>query len=259
MKKTVLKCLKITAIAAFWIGVWYLLYFAIDNSLLFPSLHAVIIRLLDLMKTAEFYIIIARSIVRIAAGLIFAVSLGVLIALLTARFKLAHSFISPFMTVLKATPVASFIILLLLWIGRDIAPAIISSCVVLPIVWTGVETGISQTDKKLIDMSYAYKMRLGQKIRYIYTPQVVPYFITSVKSSIGLAWKAGIAAEVLSLPLISIGKQIFESKLNLETVDLFAWTLVAIVISVGIEKITVLAVRQISKSKRFLSERRAKI
>ena len=252
MKKTVFKFLKVLAVAAFWVGIWYLLYFIVDNSLLFPSMHQVVIRLVQLAKTYEFYQIILKSVLRIFIGLIASIVLGILIAIPTARFKTLHSLISPLMTILKATPIASFIILLLLWIGRDVAPAIISVCVVLPIVWTGVETGILHMDKKLIDMAKAYNMSGPQKIKYIYIPQISPYFISSIKSSIGLAWKAGIAAEVLSLPLVSIGKQIYESKLYLETVDLFAWTLVAVVISVLIEKLVVMVYCKISKSKRFV-------
>ncbi len=256
MKKTAIKCLKAAAVAAFWIAIWYLLYFVIDNSLLFPSFHEVIVRLLEIMKTGVFYRTILQSIVRIFVGLVVAIVIGVLLAIPTAKFKMAHSFISPLMTVLKATPVASFIILLLLWIGRDIAPAIISVCVVLPVVWTGVETGILMTDKKLIELARVYNMGVVQKLKYIYIPSVMPYFISSIKSSIGIAWKAGIAAEVLSLPLISIGKQIFESKLNLQTVDLFVWTLVAIVISVIIEKLMVVVFRRAVRSKRVFAERR---
>ena len=259
MKKTVFKCLKIAAVAVFWIGIWYLLYLVIDNSLLFPSMHHVLIRLAQMMSTSDFYITVAQSILRIFIGLVVAVILGALLAIPSAKSRIVHMFLSPLMTVLKATPVASFIILLLLWIGRDIAPAIISVCVVLPIIWTGVETGITETDKELMQMAKVYNMGALRKVRYIYVPQVMPYFISSIRSSIGLAWKAGIAAEVLSLPLISIGKQIFESKLNLETVDLFAWTLVAIVISVVIEKLMVVLVRKATSPAKLSYERRAEI
>lgn len=251
MKKTTFKILKVCAISAFWIGIWYLLYFIIDNSLLFPAFHEVISRLVELVCTAQFYKTIIQSVLRITAGLVIAVMLGIVIAIPTARFKILHSVASPLMTMLKATPVASFIILLLLWIGRDVAPAIISVFVVLPVVWTGVETGILQTDKKLIEMASVYNMGTSQKIKYVYVPSVMPYFISSIKSSVGMAWKAGIAAEVLSLPLISIGKQIYESKQNLETIDLFAWTLIAVVISVAIEGLMVLIFRKVtSKSER---------
>ncbi len=255
MKRSLFKILKAALIAAFWIGIWYLLYFLIDNPLLFPSMHAVVLRLCELMGTSAFYKIVVQSIIRILIGLIFAVILGVIIAIPTAKFKILHSFISPIMTIMKATPVASFIILLLLWIGRDVAPAIISVCVVLPVIWTGVEMGISETDKRLIEMARTYNMNVWQRLKYIYIPSVMPYFISSIRSSIGIAWKAGIAAEVLSMPLISIGKQIYISKQNLETTDLFAWTLVAVVISVIIEGLMVL----IFRSRKIRSEESADI
>ena len=52
-----------------------------------------------------------------------------------------------------------------------------------------------------------------------------------------MGWKAGIAAEVLTVPPLSIGKNIFEAKLYLETTELFAWTLTVILLSLVIERI----------------------
>ncbi len=255
MKKTVIKGLKITLIAAFWIGIWYLLFAIIKNPLLFPAPHIVVLRLFEIMKTLEFYKIILQSVVRIFIGLLIGILLGIALAIPTARSKTAHDFISPVMTVVKVTPVASFIFLLLLWIGRDILPAIISICVVLPVVWTSVETGIKETDKSLIEMARVYKMNFWQMLRFIYIPAVFPYFVSSVRSSIGIAWKAGIAAEVLTAPLIAIGKQIAVSRNNIEPTDLFVWTLVAIIISVVIEKIIVFVFKNIAKSNRYQKER----
>ena len=72
----------------------------------------------------------------------------------------------------------------------------------------------------------------------------MPYFLSSVQTSIGIGWKAGIAAEVLTVPTLSIGKMIADSKLYMETVDLFSWTLVVIVISIIIEKMLVASIRK---------------
>ena len=85
-------------------------------------------------------------------------------------------------------------------------------------------------------------------VRHIILPSVFPYFIAALKSSLGMAWKAGIAAEVLLLPLISIGKMIAESKTNLETVDLFAWTAVTVILSVVIEKIMIFVLKKALKN-----------
>lgn len=255
MKKKLIYALKTVLIAAFWIGIWYLLFAIIKNPLLFPAPHNVVLRLVELLKTVEFYKIILQSIIRIFIGLIVGILLGILFAVPTARWKTARDFIAPLMTVVKVTPVASFIFLLLLWIGRDILPAVISVCVVLPVVWTSVETGIIEADRSLLEMAHVYKMTLWQKLRYIYMPAIIPYFTSSVKSSIGIAWKAGIAAEVLTAPLIAIGKQIAESRNNIEPTDLFTWTAVAIIISVVIEKVILLIFEKITKSNKYFKER----
>ena len=114
-----------------------------------------------------------------------------------------------------------------------------------------METGFCNTDKALLEMARVYKMNGAAKIRHIYLPSLSPYFFASLRSSLGMAWKAGIAAEVLLQPLISIGKQIFEAKHTLETVDLFAWTVVVIILSVAIEKLMVFTLKAISKKYSF--------
>ncbi len=221
----------------------------VGNPLLFPSPLSTLKRLFELMCMLEFYGIILRSLIRIFIGTLAAVILGILLAVATAKYRLFHDFISPIMTVIKAVPVVSFILLLLLWLGRNVLPSIISALIVLPIVWSNIEAGILQTDKGLIELAEIYKMSAWKKTRHIYAPSVLPYFISSLNSSLGLAWKAGIAAEVLALPVIAIGKQIYHSKLYLETTDLFAWTLTVIIISLIIEKLIVFVIKKATSSK----------
>lgn len=217
---------------------------AVGLELLLPSPISTIKRLFEFLRTAEFYAVILQSIVRIIAGTATAIGLGVILAIITAHFRILHDIISPFMTVIKAIPVASFIVLLLLWMDRNILPSVISVLIVIPIVWANVETGILQTDKSLLEMANAYKMSTWKKARHIYIPSTLPYFVSALNSSLGLAWKAGIAAEVLALPAIAIGKQIYELRLYMETVDLFAWTLTVILISLIIEKLIVFGIKK---------------
>ena len=120
----------------------------------------------------------------------------------------------------------------------------------LPVVWSNVESGIISTDKALLEMADTYKMTKLAKLRHVYAPSALPYFTASLRSSLGMSWKAGIAAEALILPTISIGKMIFQSKYNLETVDLFAWTVVVIILSVVIEKLMVNLLDRISRGKK---------
>ena len=242
------KILKYSAIALFWLGLWQIVAMLIGQELLFPTPIAVARRLIELMATVGFYKTIGYSLFRILVGMIFGTVLGALGGMLTAFSRFARDLFAPILAVIKATPVASFIILVVLYISRDSAPMIIALMMVTPVVWTNVESGILNTDKSLLEMARTYKMSRFALVRHIILPSVFPYFIAALKSSLGMAWKAGIAAEVLLLPLISIGKMIAESKTNLETVDLFAWTAVTVILSVVIEKIMIFVLKKALKN-----------
>lgn len=245
------KILKYSIITVAWLAIWQILAMAIGKELLFPTPIAVAIRIFELMQTAEFYKIIAHSLLRILTGMLMGLLLGALGGILTAHSPTARDFFAPPLAVIKSTPVASFIILLVLWVSRDLTPLIIALIMVTPIVWTGVETGILNTDKALLEMARAYKMSPAAKLRHIFLPSIAPYFLASLKSSLGMAWKAGIAAEVLLEPIISIGKMISDAKSYIETTDLFAWTAVVVILSVAIEKITVLVLKNALKNHPF--------
>ena len=77
------------------------------------------------------------------------------------------------------------------------------------------------------------------RIFRLYIPSLAPYFLAACKSSLGMAWKAGIAAEVLAVPKNAIGTELYYAKTYLETPTMFAWTLVIILLSIIFEKLFV--------------------
>ena len=221
----------------FWTVVWYLAAVAMDNPLLLPSPLQVLRCLGKLMLTAGFWQTVAVSIGRILLGIVCAVALGCVLAVVTTSFRLPEVLIAPAMTAMQATPVASFTILVLIWIDRDFVPVLICGMMVLPVVWNSVSTGIRVTDPQLLEMAKVYRLSGLQTLRRIWIPSVMPFFRTACSSSIGLGWKAGIAAEVLTVPKHSIGRMIADSKLYLMTEELFASTLVVIVLSLLLQKL----------------------
>ena len=94
--------------------------------------------------------------------------------------------------------------------------------------------GIS--DRKILEMAKVFRVNLRRQIRYIYVSQVLPYFLSAFRLSLGMCWKAGVAAEVIGVPSGSIGEKLYNAKIYLNTPDLFAWTIVIIVISFVFEK-----------------------
>ena len=221
----------------FWLGVWWLGARALDNALLLPTPWQVFRRLLELAVTEPFWQTVGLSIGRILLGVITAVALGVAIAILTSQSRLAEMLIAPAMTAMQVTPVASFTILVLIWLDRNWVPVLICGMMVLPVVWHGVSTGIQTVDIQLLEMAKVFRLSKSQVLRRIYLPTVLPFFRTACSSALGLGWKAGIAAEVLTVPKISIGRMIADSKLYLLTEELFAWTLTVIALSLVLQRI----------------------
>lgn len=219
----------------FWLGVWQLAAAAVGQELLLPGPAAVGRRLLELAAGAVFWQTALASLLRIFGGLLLGVALGALLAGLTAWVPLLDWVLTPAVKVVRATPVASFILLVYLWVERGRVPGLISALMVLPVVWGNVTRGIAETDPQLLELARAYGFGRGRTLRRIYIPSVLPYFASGCHTALGLAWKAGVAAEVLCQPQNAIGTQIYNTKYYLETPSLFAWTLVVIALSFLLE------------------------
>ena len=145
--------------------------------------------------------------------------------------------LAPVVTVMKSVPVASFIILCLIWIPSRNLSVFITFLMVFPAVYTNVCQGIRETDRELLEMAQVFQVSFGRKVRYIYISQAAPYFQAACRLALGLCWKAGVAAEVIGIPGGSIGEKLYHAKIYLNTPDLFAWTIVIIGISVLFEKL----------------------
>ena len=237
MMPAVRKLLRTIAVLLFWLLVWALAARTVGQELLLPSPLQTAQKLLSLMITADFWLTIVRTMFRVLTGILAAALLGVLLALLTHRSVLARALLSPIMTLLKSTPVASFIILALVWLGRSAVPVFIAGLMVLPVVWANVSTGLARVDPQLLELAAVYNLPRARILSRIVWPSVLPYLRSALRSALGLGWKAGIAAEVLTVPSYSIGKNIFESKLYLETTELFAWTAAVVLLSFLIERL----------------------
>ena len=231
------KALQTLAVLLFWLLVWALAARAVGQALLLPSPLETGRELVKLARSAVFWLTVGGSVLRVLAGILLAVLLGAALALLTHKSPLLKALLAPVMTLVKSTPVASFIILALVWLGRGIVPLVIAALMVLPVVWSNVSQGLAGIDPQLLELAAVYRLPKLRALRRITWPSVLPHLRAALRSALGLGWKAGIAAEVLTVPPGSIGKRIYEAKLYLETTELFAWTAAVVLVSLGIERL----------------------
>ncbi len=226
---------KILLIAAFWVALWALLAAWIDKPTLLPTPWRVLCTLFEEMQTATFYKVTATSLWNVMAGILIAVAGGICLSILTSYLPFLRELILPIMTVIKATPVASFIVLALIWIGSARVPTLITVLIVLPLIWTNLDVGFQKIDPHLREVARVYRIPFWKQLRILVFPSLKPYFSSAVRSSLGLAWKAGIAAEIIAMPRHSIGTMIGDAKQYIETPKMFAWTLTVILLSLVIE------------------------
>jgi NitT/TauT family transport system permease protein len=231
------KALLVTGTLLFWVALWAVGALIVQKDLLLPAPWTVLARLAALLPTGAFWRAAGFSLLRVLLGIGIALVLGILLAAATAHSRLLTALLTPPMAVVKATPVASFILLALVWIGRDVLPVFIALLIVLPVVYTNVREGILRADRQLLEVARVFGLSRFDRLRYVRIPAVLPYLESACRSAFGLAWKAGIAAEVLAQSTNSIGRKIYESKQYFETPNLFAWTLTVILLSLALERL----------------------
>lgn len=231
MKKTI----KISLIILFWLAVWEIASLIVDLPMLFPSPVTVIRRLFELICEWDFYKSILISLFHVLLGIIIAVFIGIVLAIISSISKTVYSILAPFLTVIKSTPVVAFIFLINVFIGDEKTVVIICSLMVLPIVFANVYQGIKSVDGSLLEASKMFKIPFKRLIFALYIPSTLPYFLSALLSAIGLAWKAGVAAEVLCNPKNSIGTNISSANQYFDNTEIFAWTIVIIIFSLVFE------------------------
>ena len=242
------KIVKNIFVAVFWVAVWEAAALAVHKEVLVADPVTVLKRLGELACTGEFWISATASVGRILLGFMIAVVLGSIVACVTTKLELVKALFTPLAAGIKATPVASFIILALVWIDTGNIPTFTAFLMAFPVIWGNVHQGIQQVDTGLKEVAKVYRMPRVKCLTMLYIPSVMPFFSAACTTGLGLAWKAGIAAEVLCTPKNSIGKELYSAKIYLETPDVFAWTLVVIVLSFVIEKLLVYLIRKAVKA-----------
>ena len=240
MDKTKKRRIQILAASVFWLGVWQAAAVAIGQEVFLVSPVQAIGTLVELLPQAEFWQRIGFSAGRILLGFGLGVLSSAVLAVAAEKWEWVDALLTPVMQLVKATPVASFIILALVWVRGASLSVLISFLMVLPVLYGAVRTGIRAADPQLLEMAKVFRLPLGRRLRAVWLPAVLPAFRQGCSVALGICWKSGVAAEVIGLPNGSIGDALYRAKITLSTGELFAWTFVIILLSAGFEKLFLL-------------------
>ena len=205
----------------FWILVWQLGALYVDNHIILVGPWDTVLALGRLIPDGDFWRSVAYSFGKISLGF---------------RLAVVRDLLEPIMVLLKSIPVASFVILALIWAGSGNLSVLIAFIVVLPMIYVNTLAGLKSTDGKLLEMARVFRMPLARKVRYIFVPALLPYLKSGCRIALGMSWKSGVAAEVIGVPDHSVGEKLYMAKIYLNTGDVLAWTLVIILVSALFER-----------------------
>lgn len=233
---------------ALWILIWQAVAVRVDMELFLPTPVCVFSLFVnDLITSADFWDSIAKSMMGIGSGFGLGITVGIVFAVLSYIFEIVEIMLWFPIRIIRSVPVASFVILILLWVPASYLSAIIPFMMVVPIIYSHTLTSLKETNIKLLEMAKLFGIPWYKQIRYIYMPQIVIHIVSASSLAAGLAWKSGIAAEIIGLVQNSIGNRLYQAKIYLLTPELFAWTMVIVILSIIFEQMMKLLVVFITK------------
>lgn len=241
------KHLKNILIIVFWLAFWKIASMIVGYQVLLASPESVLKKFIAFLGMKDFWLSIGMSLFKIMLGFLSGMLLGSALAFVGAKFSFVHQLLSPLLNIIKATPVASFIILALIWIKSANLSTFIAFLMVLPMFYANIYQGIKSVDKKLLEVAKVFGLNKKRTVREIYLPSLRPYLISTCTVGLGFAWKSGVAAEVIGLPANTIGNQLYYAKVYLQTAELFAWTAAIIILSILMEKLLLRALKKIER------------
>ena len=222
--------------AVFWIGVWQAVSMIYDMDFVLPSPARTLEVFFEKVSEYTFWSAVGFSVTRIMTGFLLSAILGIVLSLLSIRVKLTGVLFDPFCSVVRAVPVASFIILVLVMFSSEYVSVIISLLMGFPVIYSTLRRGIEATPRELIEAADVFSLGFFGRLKYIYIPHLVPYISSASSVACGLCFKSGIAAEVIGYPRGSVGEAMYLSKIGFNMPELLSYTAVIVVVSVLIEK-----------------------
>lgn len=235
------KCIAVVLALAVWQAVALLVH----QRILLVGPVEVFLRLLTIWKVEGFLPSIWFTFYHIAAGFLLGLILGILLAALANRFSIVETLLWPWMATIKAVPVASFVVICLIWLSARNLSVFISFLIVLPVIYQNVLAGLRSENRQMQEMAEVFGLSWFRRLHYITLPQLKPFLISACSVTTGVAWKAGVAAEIIGTPNGSIGKQLYLAKIALDTDDLLAWTVIIVAVSVLSEKLFMHALKRV--------------
>ncbi|MCR5419988.1 MAG: ATP-binding cassette domain-containing protein [Lachnospiraceae bacterium] len=223
--------LKKFLILLIFILLWQAAAVLINNPIYFASPLETLAELINKCSDPVFWNSISGSMVRIICGFFSAVLAGYTGAFLSYKYPFIKDWLYPVVSFFKTVPVAAITVILLIWWGSEYLVLCLSIMVVFPGIYENMLKGLENTPSSLLELADVFRLDFFSRLLWIYRPAYLPYLYSALSVSLGMAFKSGVAAEIIGLPERSIGEQLYRDKIYLNTAGVFAWIITILILS----------------------------
>lgn len=214
---------------------WQFYAIYVNQPILVPDVINVSETLLQLLRLPSTYVIILNTLIRLMFALGVSAIFGLVFGLLSAFFPTLKDSLSLIVTTLRSVPVVSVIVIVWILSGARYAPYVITFLMVFPLVYQAILEGVKSLASENHDV-WKLDTKLNVFVIYnVHIPLITPFIKTAFYQSVGLGIKVLVMSEFITQTPNSMGKKIFDAKQLLDYSGVFAWTVLLIVVVLGIE------------------------
>ena len=165
---------------------------------LMPPPSKIVSTLAALAQSGELWLHASATLIRVLGGFAIGAAAGTVLGALTGSSDLARRLLDPMLQALRAVPSIAWVPLFILWFGIFEASklALIALGVFFPI-YLGVEGAVRSVDRKLIEVGRSFRLSRFGMISRILLPAVLPAWVVSLRSGLGLGFMFVVAAEFM--------------------------------------------------------------
>jgi NitT/TauT family transport system permease protein/taurine transport system permease protein len=142
---------------------------------------------------------ITVSALRILAGFVAAVIIGVPLGLLMGRSAVVFRIIDPLLQFIRPIPPLAYIPLLVVWFGIGELPKVVLILIgTLPVILISTVSGVRGTPPQRIRVAQCLGATPLQLFWHTILPSALPDIFTGMRIGIGIAWTCLVAAEFIA-------------------------------------------------------------
>jgi len=220
-----------------YFALWQGVAMMVNQSVILPSFSDVCIRLVQHLSQATLYINLFYTLYRVVLGTIIAFGLSLSFALLSYDFKWIKQALNPLILISKTIPNITYILLVLIWFSRELSVLFVTILILFPVLYNQISISLMDINPKLLELLKLYPETYFYRLIKMITHLIKLSLIVVLQGALLLGFKVGVMAEILGQVQPGLGYLMHIARMNFETIDLFAYTSIMILVVIIIEKI----------------------